>query len=98
MFGFVGALLALPLAAIIQLLVSRVVLTAAESAQQAEDRSRQVQSLMDESQKLMETIYETSNKNPAFQALPEADRLEVYSLAEELNGLLSQIKKEGEAL
>jgi len=97
-FGFVGALLALPLAAIIQLLVSRVVITAAESAQQAEDRSRQVQSLMDESQKLMETIYETSNKNPAFQALPEADRLEVYSLAEELNGLLSQIKKEGEAL
>ena len=97
-FGLVGSLLALPLAAIIQLLVSRVVITAAESAQQAEDRSRQVQSLMDESQKLMETIYETSNKNPAFQALPEADRLEVYSLAEELNGLLTQIKKEGEAL
>ena len=97
-FGLVGSLLALPLAAIIQLLVSRVVITAAESAQQAENRTRQVQSLMDASQKLMETIYETSNKNPAFQALPEEDRLEVYSLAEELNGLLSQIKQEGEAL
>jgi predicted PurR-regulated permease PerM len=97
-FGFVGSLLALPLAALIQLLVSRVALTAAESARQAENRARQVQSLMDESQKLMETIYETSNKNPAFQALPEEDRLEVYSLAEELNGLLSQINREGEAL
>jgi predicted PurR-regulated permease PerM len=97
-FGFAGALLALPLAAIIQLFVSRVVLLAAESARQAENRKTQLQTMLDESQKLMETIYETSNKNPAFRALPEADRLELYSLAEELNQTLSQIKKEGEAV
>jgi predicted PurR-regulated permease PerM len=97
-FGFAGALLALPLAAIIQLLVSRVVLLAAESASQAENRKIQLQTMLDESQKLMETIYETSNKNPAFRDLPEADRLELYSLAEELNQTLSQIKKEGEAV
>jgi predicted PurR-regulated permease PerM len=97
-FGFAGALLALPLAAIIQLFVSRVVLLAAESASQAENRKIQLQAMLDESQKLMETIYETSNKNPAFRALPEADRLELYSLTEELNQTLSQIKKEGETV
>jgi len=97
-FGFMGALLALPLAAIIQLFVSRVVVTAAESARQAQEKKIRVQAMIDESQKLMEIIYETSNKNPAFQALPESDRLELYSLAEELNQTLAQITKEGEAL
>ncbi len=97
-FGFMGALLALPLAAIIQLFVSRVVLTTTESARQVQEKKIQVQAMIDESQILMETIYETSNKNPAFQALPEADRLELYSLAEELNRTLNQITKEGEAI
>jgi hypothetical protein len=97
-FGLAGALLALPLAAIIQLLVSRVVLTAAESAKRDQDKELEVQALIDESQELMQTIYETSNQNPAFQDLPEADRLEIYSLTEELNQLLRQIKKEGEAV
>jgi predicted PurR-regulated permease PerM len=97
-FGFVGALLALPLAAIIQLLVSRVVLTAAEAAKRAQDKELQIQSLIDESQQLMQTLYETSNQNRSFQELPEADRLEIYSLTEELNQLLRHIKKEGEAL
>lgn len=97
-FGIAGALLALPLAAIIQLLVSRVALTAAESARNASEREVQVQSLINESQQLMQTIYETSNKNPSFKDLPEADRLEIYSLAEELNQVLGQIKKEGEVI
>ena len=98
-FGFVGALLALPLAAIIQLLISRVVLTAAESAKRAEERGQEVQSLINESQTLMQTIYETSNRNSSFKDLPEADRLEMYSLTEQLNQLLRQIKnKESETL
>lgn len=97
-FGFMGALLALPLAAIIQLMVSRVVLTAAESARQGEERGLQIQTLIEESQDLMQTIYETANKNPAFQNLPEADRLEIYNLAEELNQLLGQTRKEGETV
>lgn len=97
-FGVAGALLALPLAAIVQLLVSRVALTAAESSRNAQEKEVQVQSLINESQQLMQTIYETSNKNPAFRDLPEADRLEIYNLAEELNQVLGQIKKEGEAL
>jgi len=94
-FGFAGALLAMPMAAIIQLLVSRVVVTAVESSRQAEDKENQVQSLINESQELMQVIYETSNKNPVFRQLPEADRLELYNLTEELNELLGKIKKEG---
>ena len=97
-FGFAGALLALPLAAIIQLFISRVVLTAAESARRAQEKGTQIKAIIDESQKLMETIYQTSNQNPAFKALPESDRLELYSLAEELNQTLSQLEKEGEAV
>ena len=97
-FGFAGALLALPLAAIIQLIVSRAVLTAAESAKQVQNREVQIQTLIDESQVLMQTIYETSNKNPAFRDLPEQDRMEIYNLAEELNQVLSQMKKEGETI
>jgi predicted PurR-regulated permease PerM len=97
-FGFMGAILALPLAAIIQLLVSRVVLTAAETSKRAQEKEVRVQSLIDESQALMQTIYETSNSNPAFKDLPEEDRLEIYSLTEELNQILRQIQKEGEAI
>jgi predicted PurR-regulated permease PerM len=96
-FGFAGALLALPLSAIIQLLVSRVVLTASESAKRAQDKEIAVQSLIDESQQLMQTLYETSNQNSSFRELPEPDRLEIYSLTERLNQLLRQIKEGGEA-
>jgi len=96
-FGFVGALLALPLAAIIQLLVSRVVLTAAETARKAQDKELQMQSLIRESEELMQTLYENSNQNPSFQNLPEEERLEMYTLAEELNQFLRQIREEGKA-
>ena len=96
-FGFVGALLALPLAAIIQLVVSRGMLTAAENAKKAQEKELQIQSLINESQNLMQTLYETSNQNPSFRNLPEADRLEIYALTEELNQFLRQIKEEGEA-
>ena len=95
-FGFMGALLALPLAAIIQLFVSRVVLLTAESARRAEYREMQIETIIEENHKLMETIYETSNTNPAFKDLPEADRLELYSLAEELNQTLTPPSKEAE--
>jgi predicted PurR-regulated permease PerM len=96
-FGFVGALLALPLAAIIQLLVSRVVLTAAETARKAQEKELQMQSLIRESEELMQTLYENSNQNPSFQNLPEEERLEMYGLAAELNQFLRQISEEGKA-
>ena len=96
-FGFVGALLALPLAAIIQLLVSRVMLTATETARKSQERESQIQSLIKESQELMQTLYETSNQNSSFRNLPEEDRLEIYAITEELNQFLRQIQDEGKA-
>ena len=97
-FGIAGALLALPLAAIIQLFISRIVLTAAEASSQSQVKEVQVQGLVNESQELLQTIYETSNTNPSFQRMPEKDRLEIYNLAEELNRLLGQLNKNGEVL
>jgi predicted PurR-regulated permease PerM len=97
-FGFIGALLALPLAAIIQLLVSRVVLTAAETSRQAQEKELQMQRLINESQDLMQALYETSNQNPGFRDLPEAERLEMYALTEELNRFLRQIQNQGETI
>ncbi|MBN2117738.1 MAG: AI-2E family transporter [Anaerolineales bacterium] len=97
-FGFAGAVLAIPLAAIIQLLVSRAVVNAAEASRQAQNREMEVQSLIDESQELMQALYETSNRDSSFQDLPEKDRLEIYHLAEELNQILGQIKEQGERL
>ncbi len=94
-FGFMGALLALPLAAIVQLFISRVVLTAAEANRQAQNKERLIQSLAEESQTLRQAIYETSS-NPSTRNLPESDRLELYTLADELDQLLGQIKKDGE--
>lgn len=96
-FGFMGALLALPLAAILQLLVSRVMLTSAENARKAQEKQLQIQSLIQDSQDLMQTLYETSNQNPSFQNLPEADRLELYAITEELNQFLRQVQEEDEA-
>ena len=97
-FGLVGALLALPLAAIIQLLVSRMVLLAAESARRADDKELTIQSLINETQQLMQSLYAKSNQNSSFRDLPEPDRLEMYSLTERLNQLLRQIKDEGETV
>jgi predicted PurR-regulated permease PerM len=95
-FGIAGGILALPLAAIIQLLVSRVVLLAAESARRTEDRKARLQTMMKESEQLMQNVYETSNRDASFQRLPEGDRMQVYNLAEELNQVLRQMGKEGE--
>lgn len=97
-FGVAGALLALPLAAIIQLFLGQVVLTASEASSQSQTREVQVQALVNEGQELMQTIHETSNKNPSFQNLAEKDRMEIHNLAEELNQLLGQLNKEGEVL
>ncbi|HLO14873.1 MAG TPA: AI-2E family transporter [Anaerolineales bacterium] len=94
-FGFMGALLALPLAAILQLFISRVVLLTAEANLRAQNKERQIQALIGESQSLRQAIYETSNQ-PASQNLPESDRLELYALADELDQLLGQLNKDSE--
>jgi predicted PurR-regulated permease PerM len=94
-FGFMGALLALPLAAMVQLFISRVVLTAAEASRQAQDKEKVIQSLLEESENVKQAISESS-RDPDSRSLPEGDRLELYALADEVNQLLGQMKKDNE--
>ena len=94
-FGFMGALLALPLAAMVQLFISRVVITAAEASRQAQNKETLMQSLLDESERVKQAISENS-RDPDLPSLPEADRLELYALADEIQQLLGQMKKDNE--
>jgi predicted PurR-regulated permease PerM len=97
-FGFMGAILALPLAAMIQLLVSRVVLMAAEEARRSQVREREMQALLRDGQELMETIEEMSKPEEPLSNVPASDREEIHAITDELNQLLARLKKEGEAI
>ena len=96
-FGFPGALLALPLAALIQLIVDRIVLVSDEAKERLEDNEISIQSLVDENQKLLKVIYAGSgNGKSPLNEVPESVRVEINSIANELDGLLQQIKNEEE--
>jgi predicted PurR-regulated permease PerM len=98
-FGFPGALLALPLAALIQLIVDRIVQSSNEARERFQEDEIGVQSLMDENQKLLQMIYVGSgNGNSPSNEIPEPVRVEINSIAQELDGLLRQLKHEDEAL
>jgi len=94
-FGFPGALLALPLAALIQLIVDRIVLVSDEAKGRLDDNEIGIQSLVDENQKLLKMIYAGSgNGNSPLKEVSESVRVEINSIANELDGLLQQIKNE----
>ena len=94
-FGFPGALLALPLAALIQLIVDRIVLSSEEANGRAQENEIGIQSLVDENQRLLKMIYAGSgNGNSPLNEVPESVRVELNSIANELDGLLQQIKNE----
>jgi predicted PurR-regulated permease PerM len=96
-FGFPGALLAIPLAALIQLIIDRIVLSSDEANRRLEDNEIGVQSLIDESQKLLKKIYSSSgNGSSPLNEVSESVRLEINSIANELDGLLQQVKNEDE--
>ena len=57
-----------------------------------------IQSLMDEHQELLQIIYAGSgNGNSPSNEIPEPVRVEINSIAQELDGLLRQLKNEDEA-
>lgn len=98
-FGFAGALLALPLAAIIQLMLDRFLQRKDNANGQFLEQEADVLELIDESKRLMHVFDETSNdKTFSINEIPEADRLEVKAIAQELDQILQQLKTEGEAL
>jgi len=99
-FGFAGALLALPLAAIIQLILDRILNPPESSNGQFSEKEADVLSLIDESKRLMHIFDETSkdsnNSNSKdFNEIPESDRLEIKAIAQELGEILQKLKEEG---
>src|SRR5687767_4188225 len=98
-FGFAGALLALPLAAIIQLILDRVLISADDSNTSFSDKEASVPSMLDESKRLMQILDGTSNgKDPILNDISEADRLEIRAITQELDMVLQELKNEGEMI
>lgn len=93
-FGFMGALLALPLAAILQLVLEGVILSAASPTKsvQSEDE-RTIEELINDS----ETVYQAITENPKSEDAPlhnanEQVRKEIIAIAQEMDTLLKGIR------
>jgi predicted PurR-regulated permease PerM len=97
-FGFLGALLALPLAAIIQLILERFIVSKNGSDQVIQPDGLNLQTLLGRSQATARAITEASRTdNPSLGKTPEHVRVEIASIAQELSELLQKIKSEEEA-
>ncbi|MGB7874299.1 MAG: AI-2E family transporter [Anaerolineales bacterium] len=95
-FGFPGALLALPLAAIIQLILERTIRsTNGSSDQDSQPLVLEIPTLLQKSQALNQAITEASfSSNPTLPKAPENIREEIISIAQDLNRLLNEINIE----
>jgi predicted PurR-regulated permease PerM len=98
-FGLAGVLLALPLAAILQFVINRIVTSPDNLNDNAELQEGDIQPLVYESEKLIRTLQGvSSNGSTAFQELPETAQLEIQTLVQELHEFLTQLKSEDEML
>ena len=99
-FGFAGALLALPLAAIIQLVLDRILISTDNSNLSFSDKEADVPSLIDESKRLMLILDETSSNNNGSltNEISQEDRLEIKAITHELDMVLQELKNEGEMI
>jgi predicted PurR-regulated permease PerM len=98
-FGFAGAVLALPLAAIIQLILDRILISAENSNDLAPDLESDVPSMLDESKRLLQILDGTSNNKDVVPGdISEEDQLEIQSITQELDRVLDELKNEGEML
>jgi predicted PurR-regulated permease PerM len=96
-FGFLGALLAMPLAAIIQLLLERLVFNANESDADLRPNEFSLQTLISKSQATARMIAEASNtEGSSFCKEPEQVRIEMNSITQELTELLNRMQSEDE--
>lgn len=92
-FGFPGALLALPLAALIQLIINRVVHAADEANGHIPQREISIQSLIEENRQLLQMTYtDSGNGNPPGREIPENLRVEINSIAQDVDELLRQLE------
>ena len=99
-FGFAGAVLALPLAAIIQLILDRILISAEESNDSSIDKEAHVPSMLDESRRLLQILDGDSNNNkdPVLDDISEADRSEIRAITQELDMVLQELTTEDEMI
>ena len=99
-FGFAGAVLALPLAAIIQLILDRILISAEESGDTSIDKEAHVPSMLDESRRLLQILDGNSNNNkdPVLNDISEADRVEIRAITQELDMVLQELTTEDEMI
>jgi predicted PurR-regulated permease PerM len=98
-FGFVGVLLALPLAAILQFVINRIVTSPDNLNSNAQPEVGDIQPLLYESEKLVRTLQGMpSNGSTPFQELPETAQLEIQTIVQELHEFITKLKDEDEML
>ncbi|HLF75333.1 MAG TPA: AI-2E family transporter [Anaerolineales bacterium] len=95
-FGLPGALLAVPLAALIQLIVNRIVLSS-NGTGGISDPGGGLRSLIEENQALLRMISDgAGGADASAPEISEPVRMEISSIAQELDGLLKQLENEAE--
>jgi predicted PurR-regulated permease PerM len=98
-FGFAGVLLALPLAAILQFVINRIVTSPDDLSTDAPPQQGDIQPLVYESEKLIRSLQGmSSNGSAAFQELPEEAQLEIQTVVQELHEFITKLKEEDEIL
>jgi predicted PurR-regulated permease PerM len=98
-FGFAGVLLALPLAAILQFVINRIVTSPDDLNSDAQPQEGDIQPLVYESEKLVRSLQgKSSNGSNAFQELPEEAQLEIQTVVQELHEFITKLKDEDEML
>jgi len=96
-FGVAGVLLALPLAAILQFVINRIVTSPDNLSNDVEPQEGEIQPLIYESEKLVRTLQGmSSNGSTAFQELPETTQVEIQTIVEELHEFLTMLKNQDE--
>ena len=99
LFGFAGVLMALPLAAILQFVINRIVTSPDDLNSDAQPQEGDIQPLVYESEKLVRSLQgKSSNGNTAFQELPEEAQLEIQTVVQELHEFITKLKAEDEML
>jgi predicted PurR-regulated permease PerM len=94
-FGFLGAVLALPLAAIIQLVIDRIVLAPNGGNGGVQSKELDIQSLISESHELLQSLEGSPpNGSSSPQKAPQPAGAEIRAITLELDELLVRIKNE----
>lgn len=96
-FGFPGVLIALPLAAMLQFIINRIVTAPDSLSMESHPRAMNIQPLLEEGERLERIVSNiSSNGSKSFNELPEVTQTEINTIVHELNQFLAQLKNEDE--